>query len=69
MTENWLKNAFEKLQSVFAEEIAAYKGTVALYLAEKSQSLRVPERIFFHLVESGEGEYPFAFLATYATRD
>ena len=69
VTENWLKNAFEKLQSVFAEEIAAYKGTVALYLAEKSQSLRVPERIFFHLVESGEGEYPFAFLATYATRD
>ena len=69
VTENWLKNAFEKLQSVFAEEIAAYKGTVALYLAEKSQSLRVPERIFFHLVESGEGDYPFAFLATYATRD
>ena len=28
----------------------------------------VPERIFFHLVESRDEEFPFAFLATYATR-
>lgn len=27
------------------------------------------ERIFFHLVESKDEEYPFAFLATYATKD
>ena len=42
-----------------------------LYLTEKSQQLRVPERIFFHLVENKqeEGGYPFAFLSTYATRD
>ena len=39
-----------------------------MYLTEKSQHLHVPERIFFHLVESREKDYPFAFLATYATR-
>lgn len=31
--------------------------------------MRVPERVFFHLVENREDEnWPFAFLATYATR-
>ena len=69
VNEKWLKGAFCHLQSVYAGEIAAYDGTVALYLADKSQHLKVPERIFFHLVESREEDYPFAFLATYATKD
>ena len=66
---HWLKEAFGQLQAVYAKEIAYYGGTVALYLADKSQNLKVPERIFFHLVESKEDDYPFAFLATYATKD
>ncbi len=68
VTADWLREAFAHLQSIFAEEIKAYEGTVAFYLAEKSQHLRVPERIFFHLVENREEGYPFAFLATYATK-
>lgn len=67
ITEKWIRNIFKRLTKVFAEEIAAYEGTVELYLTEKSQHLHVPERIFFHLVESKEDEFPFAFLATYAT--
>lgn len=52
-----------------AREIAVYDGSVSLYLADKSQHLRVPERVFFHLVENhDDDEYPFAFLATYSTR-
>lgn len=69
ITMNWIQKMFEQLLHIFQGEIAGYKGTVALYLAEKSQHLRVPERIFFHLVESNEEGYPFAFLATYATKD
>ena len=69
VTAEWLRRAFRQMQTVFAEEISAYDGTVTLYLAEKSQHLRAPERIFFHLVESGDETYPFAFLATYATKD
>ncbi len=69
VNDQWLKDAFGHLQSVYAKEIAAYEGTVALYLADKSQHLKVPERIFFHLVESKDDAYPFAFLATYATKD
>lgn len=65
---SWLEGAFERLNYVFSREIAAYDGTAAFYLAEQDQRLRVPERIFFHLVESRDEEFPFAFLATYATR-
>ncbi len=64
----WLERAFEQLNRVFSREIGAYDGTAAFYLAEQSQRLRAPERVFFHLVESKDEEFPFAFLATYATR-
>lgn len=66
----WIDRAFDGLHNIFQREIAAYQGTVEMYLAEQSQQLRVPERIFFHLVESNEEEgFPFAFLATYATKN
>ncbi len=68
LTKKWIQRIFGKLTDIFREEIRSCDGTVAMYLAEKSQHLKVPERIFFHLVESKEEAYPFAFLATYATR-
>lgn len=68
VTEVWIRKQYRKLRDVFRRQIGAYSGTVSLYFAEKSQKLHIPERIFFHLVESKEDEYPFAFLATYATR-
>jgi len=64
----WLERAYRQLNLVFTEEMGEYSGTAALYLAEQSQHLRAPERVFFHLVESKDEEFPFAFLATYATR-
>ncbi|MBE6984541.1 MAG: DEAD/DEAH box helicase [Ruminococcaceae bacterium] len=67
VTESWIKKQYRKLRDVFRRQISTYSGTVSLYFAEKSQKLRVPERIFFHLVENKDADYPFAFLATYAT--
>ncbi len=69
VTEKWIHRIIERLTAVFAGEIALYDGTVAMYLAEKTQELHVPERIFFHLVEQKDEDYPFAFLATYATKE
>lgn len=69
LNKMWVSGIFTKLQEVFTHEIAEYEGSVKLYLAEKNQNLRMPERIFFHLVEDKKGLYPFAFLATYATKD
>ena len=68
ITKEWIGGIFRKLLEIYTEEISQYSGTVEMYLTEKSQHLHVPERIFFHLVESREEDYPFAFLATYATR-
>lgn len=65
----WMKNVFARINAVFSEEIKGYDGAVSIYMTEQSQRLRVPERIFFHLVESKEEEFPFAFLATYATKE
>jgi len=64
----WIDEVTEKLLACYSAEIKKYKGSVALYLAEKNQDLTVPERVFFHLVETPKEEYPFAFLATYATK-
>ncbi len=68
VTEGWIRNIYVRLNKVFADDIRDYHGTVAFYLADKSESLTVPERVFFHLVENPEDELPFAFLATYGTR-
>lgn len=68
VTRTWIKRQYRKLLEIFKKQISVYNGKVSLYLAEKSQKLHIPERIFFHLVESREEECPFAFLATYATK-
>ena len=68
VTRTWIKRQYRKLLSVFVKQIRSYPGKVSLYFAEKNQKLHVPERVFFHLVENNEGEFPFAFLATYATK-
>ena len=66
----WLAGIFDKLTNIFSREIENYKDSVAKYLSGKRKDLRVPERVFFHLVEVKDDEdYPFAFLATYATKD
>ncbi len=65
--QNWLEGIYAELNAVFRKEMTGYGGTVQMFLTEKGQQLRVPERIFFHLVESKDEDFPFAFMATYAT--
>lgn len=67
VTEKWLEYIFGQLNLIFQNEMSKYEGPVALYLEEKNQKLHVPERIFFHIVESKDVDYPFAFMATYAS--
>lgn len=69
ITQDWVANIFQKLNDVFAHEAGKFEGTMKLYLAQKNQDLKTPERIFFHLVESKEEDFPFAFMATYATKN
>ena len=67
VSKAWIRSQYRQLFKVFQKEIIQYPGKVSLYFSEKSQKLQVPERIYFHLVESREEDAPFAFLATYAT--
>lgn len=71
INRSWLALQYMKLQNVYSTQLRQYDGTVRMFLTEKSQDLRVPERVFFHLVENtrDDGGMPFAFMATYATRD
>ena len=70
--ESWIERVWEDLAAVFRDQIAAFDGTVDQYVTARTQDLRVPGRIFFHLVENAAGAaegHPFAFLATYAAPD
>lgn len=63
----WLLKIFGRLEEIFHEEISRSDGTVEEYFAAGGKTLRVPERVYFHLVENpGDTAFPFAFAATYA---
>lgn len=68
VTKEWIQKIFDGLQTIFSDEISNYNGKVEAYLAQKSTKLHISERIFFHLVENKDFDYPFAFMATYATK-
>lgn len=65
---DWIQRLWEKLLAVFRLEIKEYDGTVARYFSEHNANINVVGRVFFHLVESKEADYPFAFMATYSTK-
>ncbi|MCQ2462976.1 MAG: DEAD/DEAH box helicase [Clostridia bacterium] len=70
VNEDWIIHIYSEFSRIFRDEIRAFNGTVQMYLAGKSQHLKAAERVFFHLVENkNEPDFPFAFLATYATKD
>jgi len=66
--DDWLLNLWELLLAVFKTEIKNYDGTVARYFADFNSSINVVGRVFFHLVENKDVQYPFAFMATYSTK-
>ncbi|MHC1682960.1 MAG: DEAD/DEAH box helicase [Clostridiaceae bacterium] len=69
INEEWISFTFEKIVDIYRKEISSYKGTVKDYLMERNTNINVVGRVFFHLVENKEGDYPFAFLATYSTEN
>jgi len=64
----WIHKIWDALLDVFRREIKEYEGTVARYFAEYNANINVVGRVFFHLVENKEDQYPFAFMATYSTK-
>ncbi len=67
LNRNWIDHVWYKLNEVFSIEIKEYKGRVTDFFASHSPGIHLVGRVFFHLVENKEDEYPFAFLATYSS--
>lgn len=63
----WLGLLRKRLQKVYAAEICSFPGSVAEYLAARKSALPAAGRVYFHLVESRQSDYPFAFMATYVS--
>ena len=56
---------WEEMQQGFSQGLREFKGTVSAYVHRFSPHIHLAGRVYFHLVESKNGEYPFEFLATY----
>lgn len=69
INEEWISFIFEKIADIYRKEIYGYKGTVKDFLMERNTNINVAGRVFFHLVENKDENYPFAFLATYSTEN
>ena len=66
--DDWLLDLWESLLKVFQFEIKNYDGTVKRYFTEYDSNMNIVGRVFFHLVENKNHQYPFAFMATYTTK-
>ncbi|HEY5525587.1 MAG TPA: DEAD/DEAH box helicase [Clostridium sp.] len=67
--DEWISYIWAKLTEVYIEEISNYPRSVEAFLMERNTNINVVGRVFFHLVENKNEDYPFAFLATYSTED
>ena len=66
--ESWLRNEWNATNEWLHTSLNQYKGSVESFLFLYSPSLNVYGRTYFHLVETKEEFYPFAFLTSYATK-
>ena len=64
----WIEGIFRQIAAVFDSELAAFAGSIEEYIQSKNTALTVSGRVFFHLVETREEDFPFAFMATYSTK-
>ena len=68
LNKELITSVWQKLNETFANAIKAYKGTVEDFIKTFSPDVHLVGRVFFHLVENKNDNYPFAFLATYSTK-
>ncbi len=61
-----LNSIWEELCDTFSRLIKKFDGTVAAFVRNYSPHVHLAGRIFFHLVENKDDDFPFAFLATYS---
>lgn len=68
INREWINQLWNTLFEVFQKEVVNYKGSMMTYFAEYNANISIAGRVFFHLVEAKESEYPFAFMTTYSMK-
>ncbi|WP_156286174.1 DEAD/DEAH box helicase [Oceanivirga salmonicida] len=69
INEIWIDNFWNELLRVFNMQVLEYKGSIKEYIENKNSNLHIADKIFFHLVENKDEKYPFAFMATYSSKN
>jgi len=64
---DWIKTMWSGLSAAFESETKDNRSTIAEFILSHRSNINVAGRVFFHLVENKDRDYPFAFLATYST--
>lgn len=64
----FFESLWDTITSSFRRKIKSFKGTVEEFLKKFSTDIHLAGRVYFHLVESKNDDFPFAFLATYSIR-
>ncbi|MDR1375506.1 MAG: DEAD/DEAH box helicase [Holosporaceae bacterium] len=64
----WLTEIYAGIAEVINAELSTFDGTPEDYFKTKNNALIVSGRVFFHLVATKEEKFPFAFMATYSTK-
>jgi non-specific serine/threonine protein kinase len=64
----WLTEIYGKIAEIINTELSTFDGTPDDYFKTKNNALSVSGRVFFHLVATKEEDFPFAFMATYSTK-
>lgn len=67
LNKKWMRNFFQNIHLCFQKDIKEFNGKVIEYFRKINPKINIVGRVFFHLVENKKSDYPFAFLATYAS--
>ena len=62
----WIKKVWKELNLMFCKKIRTYNGSVDSFIGSINPSIHLIGRVFFHLTESFNYDYPFTFSATYS---
>ena len=68
INEQWLSSVWRKMGLAFSRDLKSFNGTFADYLHYYNAGLNVFGKVYLHLVERKDRDFPFAFMATYTRK-
>ena len=66
--KDWINSHYHLYTASLFQEYESSGKNLRAFLLNKGFNIVIPSKVYFHLVESPNSDYPFAFLATYTTK-